>query len=253
MIQDSSLTDMRAVTELGNTLSHVVDNMIPLAQDKKRKFLVGCDSSALSLGQFKPINDEDDEDDDYVSGVTTAAAPVGPIAPSHPLILKLSAIDSSGGEISQPLTEPRLPRYVVPLGRLLVHDMRAIDDIPSDEQPTTEIDPMDRPITLTNYAVVMDAVSKTRSIWIVYNRAPIDLEVGCQVESAPTDEDQMVLFPPGDNFDSAMVMPDVRMWRVATNLLSLDVVADHVATTKSSVPVVANPVPGDEAAGALIN
>lgn len=172
---------------------------------------------------------------------------------NHLLILTLSTPDSSSSGVSaqQASGAHKLPRYVVCLGRLLIHDIRNIEDIPSDEQPDTNADPADRPMQPTNYAVVMDAASTERSIWLVYNRAPIDLELGCQVRSAPTDEDQIPLFPGADNFDSAMIMPNVEMWKLGASILSLNSVAQYVGETRSSGPVVADATPEDEVNAAL--
>lgn len=248
-IKESSSTDLNAVADLGIGLNNVIGNVIPLAQDKQRRFLVGSDTSALSLGQFVPLSDDDDVD----TGIGTTTEPTEQTPPSHPLIVELSTPNSSSS--AQPSQQSSgaltLPRYVVVLGRLLIHDLRNINDVPADEQPTTDVNPDYRPMEATNYAVVMDAVSKTRSIWLVYNRAPTDLEAGCQIQSAPTDEDQHVLFPPSENFDSAMVMSDLQTWNVGASLLSLESVAEVVATSKSSVPVVAAAAPRDAVNTAL--
>ncbi|ETS81271.1 hypothetical protein PFICI_06273 [Pestalotiopsis fici W106-1] len=236
MIQQNSVGDFNSMTELSHALGHILQNVILLAQDSKYKFMVGSDDMALSMGPFVPIDDDDDEPQ-----LTTAESAT---TRGHPLVVELKSQ-------AQDAASRNIPRYVVVLGRLLIHDIRDIGEIPEADRPQTDINPDQRPLQPTNYAVVMDAIAAERSVWLIYNRAPIDPDVGCQVESAPGDPDQPVLFTSGSDFDSAMIMSNVRMWRLESPQLNLADVERTVISTKANSPVVAQPAPDADVRRAL--
>ncbi|KAI0401002.1 hypothetical protein F4802DRAFT_601417 [Xylaria palmicola] len=237
LMRNVSFRDNRAVGTLADSLSAVTGGVIPLTQDERRRLLVAPDETALMPGASdEPLEEPEDGGDEPVT-------PDGP--PAHPLIFALEEVGSSrSGSSSQ-----AIPRHVVLLGRLLIHDIRKIEDIPEDERYGMDVNVENRPRQSTNYAVVVDATSADKSVWLIYNRRPYDEEEG--ITEAEPAEDDLLLFPPERNFHSARLLQSLSSWDISQRRPAMNNLQTAIESTKGNVAIIAKPAPAEEVARVL--
>ena len=145
----------------------------PLATSPNAQYLVVPDSTALQARKGDPA----------------APSPTSDVNPEnlHPFFVRLYTKPGAN-----PAKVP-LPQFVLPLGRV-VKQQNGFDEV--DE---------------TNYVLVVDVTDPKGPIWLIYNRYPINQDVGARFDK-PVDPKRRPQVFDVPNVDSIRIMDSLRSW-----------------------------------------
>lgn len=105
---------------------------------------------------------------------------------SHPFYLRLYTASDS------PTRSSWLPKFVLPLGRVV--------------KETNNLEPEE-----TNYVLVVDVTENNGAIWLIYNRFPVNQDVGVRPDTPidPSSQPQVFDIP---NVHSIRIMDSIAVW-----------------------------------------
>lgn len=155
--------------------SDVITNFekVPLATGPDATYFLVADSTALQARQPDPTASSLSFD------ATTET--------SHPFYLRLYTASDS------PTRSSWLPKFVLPLGRVV--------------KQTNNLEPPEE----TNYVLVVDVTEKNGAIWLIYNRFPVNQDVGVRLDDPvdPSSQPQVFGIP---NKNSIRIMDSIAAW-----------------------------------------
>ncbi|KAK3383322.1 hypothetical protein B0T24DRAFT_661854 [Lasiosphaeria ovina] len=191
-LKATNFADFAAVA----TLADAVDGgePIPLFKTADREYVVVTTRPVLS-----------------VAGETitaTTAPPPGSKVSVHPYVYDLAQTSATGGQVP-------LPRFAYALGVLKTRALNPTADTPYEE---------------TNYGVVVDVAGTNHAVWLVYNRAPYDVETGEKTAADPAEMPAVFAGVGAPNPDAAQAVAALKNWSV-TALPAQTVVEGLVKST----------------------